>query len=193
MDVKYFTIYWRHGVRQVVKGKTVDEAFNNAGIGAGAVAAVDWYDDGITDTHLFKGQGVWEKKEPLKIKFSDFNKEATPENIQNLCDKLKQKAYLEVEFENQNVLTIEDRYSHFGLGWLRVIVVNFGEYVPCCYNEDTDTQEDEYWMAAGTEYFDPTKPEQAIQAFLERLNKEPFKTSGYQTADLKMLVSSQVF
>lgn len=193
MDVNYFTLYWLNGNRTVIKGSTVEEAFTIAGYGAGAIRAVDWYDVGVTDTHNFVGNNQWVKKEPLKIKFSEFNKEPSPENIQDLCNKLKHHSYIEVQFENQDALTIEDRYSHFGLGWLHVIALNFGEYVPSSYHEDTDLEENEYWMSTGTEYFDPSKPEQAVRAFLERLNKQPFETSGYQTADLKMLVLSQVF
>lgn len=186
MDVNYFTIYWRHGQRQVVQGETVDQAFNSAGIGDGAIAAIDWYDNGVTDTHVFVGNNQWVKKKPLKISFNDFNKELSPENIKDLCGKLKAFAYIEVKFENQDSLTIQDRYSQFAHEWLHLIAVNFQQYVPPKDNEE------EYWMSIGTEYFDPQSPEQAIQAFLERLNKKPFETSGHQTADLKTLLLSQV-
>ena len=189
MDVNYFTLYWLDGSRTVIKGPTVEEAFTIAGYGAGAIHAIDWYDNGVTDTHNFVGKNQWVKKEPLKVKFSEFNIESTPENIQDLCNKLKQHSYIEVQFENQDVLSIQDRYSHFVYGWTRIIEVVFGEYFPYPYHEETE--KGDHWMSSNSEYFDPSKPEQAIQAFLERLNKQPFETSGYQTADVKMLAIAQ--
>jgi len=43
---KEFTIFWRTGDAQIVKGEKAHEAMNNAGIGAGALAAMDFYAEG---------------------------------------------------------------------------------------------------------------------------------------------------
>lgn len=48
---KVFTIYWKHGKRSVIKGHSIDAAFAAVGYGAGATAAIDWYDNGDTNTH----------------------------------------------------------------------------------------------------------------------------------------------
>lgn len=40
-----FKIHWLHGEEQIVEGATAAEAFNNAGIGAGALPAVDYYEE----------------------------------------------------------------------------------------------------------------------------------------------------
>lgn len=46
-----FTVYWKHGERSVITGKTIEEAFGRAGFGQGAIAAVDWYDNTDVATH----------------------------------------------------------------------------------------------------------------------------------------------
>lgn len=62
-DTNAFTIYWRDGKRTVIYGPTIEEAFTNAGYGGGAVAAIDWYDNGDTDTHVWvKSEKAWVKR-----------------------------------------------------------------------------------------------------------------------------------
>lgn len=62
-DTNAFTIYWRDGKRSVIYGPTIEEAFTNAGYGGGAVAAIDWYDNGDTDTHVWvKSEKTWVKR-----------------------------------------------------------------------------------------------------------------------------------
>ena len=50
---KQFTIYWLGGDRQVIKGPDFAAACNNAGIGAGAFGAMDFYDYGDSKSHLW--------------------------------------------------------------------------------------------------------------------------------------------
>ena len=44
-----WALYWRTGERQVVEGEQIHTAMNNAGIGAGALAALDFYKKGAED------------------------------------------------------------------------------------------------------------------------------------------------
>lgn len=44
--MRHFTIFWRTGEAQVVTGHSIEDAFRCAGFGAGALAAVDFYDNG---------------------------------------------------------------------------------------------------------------------------------------------------
>jgi len=68
MSNKYFTIYWRNGDRSVIQGPTIDQAFTNAGYGAGAMSAVDWYDNGVTETHSWdKDSHSWIEYMPIRI------------------------------------------------------------------------------------------------------------------------------
>ena len=53
---KKFTLYWRTGQRDVVRGKTIREAFTLAGYGAGAMASLDFHANG--DNHEYK----WDSK-----------------------------------------------------------------------------------------------------------------------------------
>ena len=44
-----WTLYWRNGERQIVEGPDAATAMNCAGIGAGALAALDFYKKGAED------------------------------------------------------------------------------------------------------------------------------------------------
>lgn len=41
-----FTLYWRDGQRNVVRGRTISEAMNLAGYGGGTLGALDFYAKG---------------------------------------------------------------------------------------------------------------------------------------------------
>jgi hypothetical protein len=43
---KKFTLYWRDGKSEVVRGKDIANAMNRAGYGAGALGALDFYTNG---------------------------------------------------------------------------------------------------------------------------------------------------
>ncbi len=38
-----YVLYWRSGTHELVEGETIEDAFTNAGYGAGAVRALDFY------------------------------------------------------------------------------------------------------------------------------------------------------
>ena len=70
----HYTLYWRNGDRNVVSGKTIVEAFTAAGYGAGAIHALDWYDEGVTEAHYYdKQMSTWVKYEPIHLHFNDVN------------------------------------------------------------------------------------------------------------------------
>jgi hypothetical protein len=50
-----YTLFWRTGNRQVVTGPDAASAMNNAGIGRGALAALDFFAEG--EVHGY----VWDK------------------------------------------------------------------------------------------------------------------------------------
>ena len=43
--MKTFRIYWKDGLTQDIEGIDIADAFTRAGYGAGALAAVDWYEE----------------------------------------------------------------------------------------------------------------------------------------------------
>jgi len=50
MKMKKFTLYWRYsGGRQVIEGDNIVDAMNRAGIGAGALPALDFWVNGEDD------------------------------------------------------------------------------------------------------------------------------------------------
>lgn len=42
--MKMFLLHWRGGSKELVKGATAEEAFQAAGIGQGAIKALDYYE-----------------------------------------------------------------------------------------------------------------------------------------------------
>ncbi|QIV65920.1 hypothetical protein Cp1R7AA1_051 [Mesorhizobium phage Cp1R7A-A1] len=65
-DVKTFTLYWRTGQREIVKGSDPADAMNKAGYGAGAVRALDFYANGEdTDYAWDKETRDWKRTVPL--------------------------------------------------------------------------------------------------------------------------------
>ena len=44
--MKEYTLFWLNGKTEIVKGNAPHEAMNNAGYGAGAVRALDFYAEG---------------------------------------------------------------------------------------------------------------------------------------------------
>lgn len=55
--MKTYTIFWLTGETQLVKGDKPHEAMNNAGIGAGALRAMDFYAEGDK-----RSEYEWEKE-----------------------------------------------------------------------------------------------------------------------------------
>ncbi len=48
--MKKFKLYWLcAGKTEIVKGKDIAEAFTNAGYSAGAIKALDWYEEVTED------------------------------------------------------------------------------------------------------------------------------------------------
>jgi len=52
-----YTLFWLGGKTEIVKGDTPHEAMNNAGYGAGAVRALDFYSSGDK-----RNEFVWNKE-----------------------------------------------------------------------------------------------------------------------------------
>ena len=42
--MKKFKLFWLDGVTEIISGNSIAEAFTNAGYGAGALAALDYYE-----------------------------------------------------------------------------------------------------------------------------------------------------
>ena len=58
-----FTLYWLDGKREVIKGSTISEAFSSAGLGAGAIRALDFYAEGDDQEYTYDlKKHYWVKK-----------------------------------------------------------------------------------------------------------------------------------
>ncbi len=62
--MKTYTIFWLTGETQLVKGDKPHEAMNNAGIGTGAIRAMDFYAEGDkrNEYEWNKEMYTWKKK-----------------------------------------------------------------------------------------------------------------------------------
>jgi len=57
-----YSIYWRNGKREIVTGTSITDACRNAGIGAGALEAMDFFMPGSKDTHKWnKETREWDR------------------------------------------------------------------------------------------------------------------------------------
>ena len=67
MEEKIFTVFWLTGKSQIIKGYDAVSAFNNSGIGAGALRACDFYAEGNKQNEWVwnKERHTWEKTAPL--------------------------------------------------------------------------------------------------------------------------------
>jgi hypothetical protein len=52
-----YTLFWRHGVKEIVQGSGPADAMNKAGYSAGAIAALDFYAEGDQ-----RENWVWDKE-----------------------------------------------------------------------------------------------------------------------------------
>ena len=58
-----YTFFWKDGKRETLKGSTPASAMNNAGYGAGALSALDFYESGVgKDWEWNKDTSAWEIK-----------------------------------------------------------------------------------------------------------------------------------
>jgi len=51
--MKKFRLHWTGGKTEIVQGNTIAEAFTRAGLGAGALRALDWYEE-VAETPVKK-------------------------------------------------------------------------------------------------------------------------------------------
>jgi hypothetical protein len=64
--MKKFTLYWKTGQREVVKGDTIAHAMMLAGYGGGALGALDFFAHGDDDGYVWDSQKHnWVSKNPV--------------------------------------------------------------------------------------------------------------------------------
>lgn len=176
----YYTLYWRNGDRNVISGKTIEEAFTAAGYGAGAIHALDWYDEGVTETHYYHTKdSEWVKYEPIHLHFNDVDwKDPFIDTMLSLF--LEKHHTIIVELENKDQYLIEFKYGdYYSIGWVKTLTITYGEYCKGSYTEDGD--EDHHFMMTQSEYFDPNNTHAAIAAFIQR-SKCPYRASNSKEA-----------
>lgn len=175
-----YTLYWRNGDRNIVIGKTIEEAFTASGYGAGAIHALDWYDEGVSETHYYdKQMSTWVKYEPIHLHFDDVKWEDQGLGAELLALLEKHHAIV-VEFENKDQYSIGFSHgSYYPAGWVKTLTITYGEYYEGPYAENGS--EDHHFMMTGSEYFDPNNIAAAVDAFIQR-SACPYRVSGSDQA-----------
>lgn len=68
-ELKEFTLYWRDGKREVLKGTSIDDSMRARGYGQGAVAALDFYKEGNCEAYVRDNEKKeWVLKDPVAVK-----------------------------------------------------------------------------------------------------------------------------
>lgn len=174
----WFTIYWLNGDKSHIFGETIDQAFTHAGYGGGAVAAIDWYDGRISDSHWYdKEKKVWEKYLDIEIKVADF----LLMGIDDLSRIMDTHNTITVKFDNDDIVVFNRGWGSFYLNnqgcWINYLEISFGEYFKGTYGGDSDDEENSHhYMMANGQYFTPDNLPHALEAFIRRVKSSPFKT-----------------
>lgn len=172
MSNKFFTIYWLNGTRTVIQGETIEQAFTAAGYDDSTVKSINWYDNGVSETH-FWNQKEWVKYEPICIHAGDdLWKKPFSEVKEVLVKYLKQHHEIIVQFESKNELSLKLDWDDFSiLGPVKYLKVAGAEYFQGTYYGDSDDEENaHHFMDTTAEYFSPTDIETACKALYERVN-----------------------
>lgn len=175
---QWFTIYWLDGSKSFVYGATIEGAFTSAGYGGGAVNAIDWYDNGISNTHNYDHKKKeWVPFTTLELTENEFK----VMDMLNILDSLKASDSIQVKFPNEDIVVLSHKWGLFYLNnesvWVEYIELTFGEYFKGTYSGDSDDEENSHhYMMANGQYFAPDDIAFAVEAFMQRVKKDSFYT-----------------
>jgi hypothetical protein len=183
---KLYTLYWLDGKREVVVGTSIANAFARAGYFGGALAALDWYDAGATDTHVYScTEKTWIIR-PKRVKCSDLEA-LTPESIALVLSKALGLDF-ELPYKNQICIDVSiGEYAaatwvkrphgeEFQTGCARSIRVYIANYCEGPYSDDSD--EECHYEVSGTSWFDPKDIDQAIFHFQQTIKAHVDRDRG---------------
>lgn len=132
---KTFTLYWLDGKREFVHGETIADAFTAAGYGAGARHALDWYDQGASETDVYsKDEKRWIRRNPVNVHIGDVA-DLTQDEIVRL---LKTASEIRIELRDGNYLHARQTYGRFArIGWIKYLEVYYAAHIPDYGEEGT--------------------------------------------------------
>lgn len=177
-NLKWFTIFWLSGEKSFVCGETIEDACNHAGIGNGALRAVDWYDEGIVNSHWRdKTKKEWVKYLEAEYSASDF----VLLSLDDLLNLMETHNGITVKWDNQDIVLFKRDWGLFYLNgqscWVEYLQISFGEYFKGTYGGDSDDEENQHhYMMANSQYFAPDNLSHALECLMRRVKTEPFRT-----------------
>lgn len=182
----YFTLYWLDGRRTVIKGDTIEQAFAAAGFGGGAIRAVDWFDNGVSETHRYdKATKQWVEFKPFRIDVTGIDNEIDSNLV---FSKLEEHHAFIAVFPNKCEYQISYKFGKFAeLGWVHYIEISYGEYHQGSYGGGEDDEEDHHFMVCAGEYMNPARPDMAAVAYTYRLHTNPalYSNAGTSLENIK--------
>jgi hypothetical protein len=138
---KTFTLYWLDGKREFVTGPDIAQACTNAGYGNGAMTALDFYTEGANNEYNWNPTiKDWFKKGPVMVTMEDVAGLSQDE----LTRMLQTSTQIKCKLRNGDELFFQQSYSESAVGWIKYLMVFYGEHVKVENNEDLDHVIDVY-------------------------------------------------
>lgn len=153
-QMNIFTIYWKDGSKNIISGLEINDAFTMAGFSAGAIHAVDWYDNGVTSTHFYdKLNNKWIKREVTIVNKNIFF--IDNDDIQLMVELAKT---LGCVLDNGDKITINKNWHKYNDGtWYETIKVKYAERIA----------DDVEYSDTGIKYFNINDTHKAIEFFIK--------------------------
>ena len=190
----YFTVYWLNGSKSFTKGADMKAAFDK-NWGAGAIPAVDFIDDGLSNSHRWNGKG-WEAKQALHTHENDFTSWLEHVGVDQACRTVLEHVEIEVKLNTDDILVIREQYGNYDtVGWVHCIQVFYGELVPAMSEEEEDS-----YTVVGMQNFAPDDIKLALAALKDRFDKitnrnriPVFNPNNAGATSLEEIASKQLF
>ncbi len=165
MTLQYYTFYLFNGQRKVFLGVDPQDAYTNNQSYADGLRPIQIQKEGIDNDYYWDVDvQVWVEKRSLVIQ-----EDQALSNLDLLRTIIIQQLPLVSEIiikEANNEFIISLGWSQWGIGWVNMIEITYGEYEA---DDPNATGDEGYYNCLGTECFHPTDIERAAEMFVGRL------------------------
>lgn len=194
-QVQYYTFYLLNGKRKVFLGVDPQDAYTNNQSYSDGQQAIMMIDEGITDSYYWKDD-TWVKKGTLQvpdITVAGLGK-ATIRNI--TPEVFNENNEITYTFHNKDQLILTRGWGLFIFGWTQYLEISYAEYQAGTYGDyDNDVQDECHYLICGSQYFEPSELDVAIETFLFRSrSSKPYNSvSAGEISSLGEIHSNQSF
>lgn len=178
-EVKYFTVFWRNGTINYLKGSDITDSFNSNGYGAGTLSVVDFYSEGIDINYSWNAETKeWDKKKEITIP----SEQAENMQVSDFLNLAKTHSMVQIEYSDKSLLSFQTTVGLYyeqcekRNTYVPNISICFCEYCNGSYDGNDDT--DHHYMVCDGQHFDVDDIEVAVSVFFERM-KTPFNSISH--------------